>query len=44
MNSPRRTSQPIRFVQDFFDYGKLHIENQIPSKTGYAGFRRAVSR
>jgi hypothetical protein len=31
--------QPIRFVQDFFDYGKLHIANQIPSNTGYAGFR-----
>jgi periplasmic glucans biosynthesis protein len=31
--------QPIRFVQDFFDYGKLDIANQIPSKTGYAGFR-----
>src|ERR1700722_2928415 len=24
-------SQPIRFVQDFFDYGKLHIKNQIPA-------------
>ncbi len=32
-------TQPIRFVQDFFDYGKLDIANQIPSKTGYAGFR-----
>ena len=32
-------TQPIRFVQDFFDYGKLNIANQIPSKTGYAGFR-----
>jgi glucans biosynthesis protein len=31
--------QPIRFVQDFFDYGKLNIANEIPSKTGYAGFR-----
>jgi periplasmic glucans biosynthesis protein len=31
--------QPIRFVQEFFDYGKLDIANQIPSKTGYAGFR-----
>src|SRR5882762_9125175 len=31
--------QPIRFVQDFFDYGKLDIANKIPSKTGYAGFR-----
>ena len=32
-------TQPIRFVQDFFDYGNLDIANQIPSKTGYAGFR-----
>jgi glucans biosynthesis protein len=32
-------TQPIRFVQDFFDYGKLDIANQIPAKTGYAGFR-----
>jgi glucans biosynthesis protein len=31
--------QPIRFVQDFFDYGKLDIADQIPSRTGYAGFR-----
>ena len=31
--------QPIRFVQDFFDYGKLRIQNQIPVNTGYAGFR-----
>jgi len=31
--------QPIRFVQDFFDYGKLNIADEIPSKTGYAGFR-----
>ena len=31
--------QPIRFVQDFFDYGKLNIAGQIPAKTGYAGFR-----
>ena len=31
--------QPIRFVQDFFDYGKLHIKKQIPANTGYAGFR-----
>ena len=31
--------QPIRFVQDFFDYGKLKIQNQIPVNTGYAGFR-----
>jgi glucans biosynthesis protein len=32
-------TQPIRFVQDFFDYGKLDIASQIPSNTGYAGFR-----
>jgi periplasmic glucans biosynthesis protein len=32
-------TQPIRFVQDFFDYGKLRIANQIPANTGYAGFR-----
>lgn len=31
--------QPIRFVQDFFDYGSLNIENEIPANTGYAGFR-----
>jgi glucans biosynthesis protein len=31
--------QPIRFVQDFFDYGNLDIANEIPLKTGYAGFR-----
>jgi len=32
-------TQPIRFVQDFFDYGNLHIASQIPVNTGYAGFR-----
>jgi len=32
-------TQPIRFVQDFFDYGKLNIAKQIPVNTGYAGFR-----
>jgi glucans biosynthesis protein len=26
-------------VEDFFDYGGLNIENQIPANTGYAGFR-----
>ncbi len=31
--------QPIRFVQDFFNYHTLHIQNQIPADTGYAGFR-----
>jgi glucans biosynthesis protein len=32
-------TQPIPFVQDFFDYGNLHIKDQIPHDTGYAGFR-----
>ena len=32
-------TQPIRFVQDFFDYGKLDIADKIPTRTGYAGFR-----
>jgi glucans biosynthesis protein len=33
-------TQPIRFMQDFFDYGKLtDLAGQIPAKTGYAGFR-----
>jgi glucans biosynthesis protein len=31
--------QPVRFVQDFFNYRNLHIEKQIPANTGYAGFR-----
>lgn len=31
--------QPIRFVQDFFNYRSLRIQNQIPAETGYAGFR-----
>lgn len=31
--------QNIRFVQDFFDYGNLKIQKQIPAKTGYAGFK-----
>jgi len=31
--------QPIRFVQDFFNYRKLRIQKQIPADTGYAGFR-----
>ena len=39
MNSRSTHMQPIRFVQDFFDYGNLHIQNQIPANTGYAGFR-----
>jgi periplasmic glucans biosynthesis protein len=33
--------QPIRFVRDFFDYGNLNIQDQIPANTGYAGFRVA---
>ena len=32
-------TQPIRFVQDFFNYRALRIQNQIPSNTGYAGFK-----
>lgn len=32
-------TQPIRFVQDFFNYRKLNIAKQIPTDTGYAGFR-----
>ena len=31
--------QPIRFVQDFFNYRSLKIANQIPTDTGYAGFQ-----
>jgi glucans biosynthesis protein len=31
--------QPVRFVQDFFNYRSLKIQNQIPADTGYAGFR-----
>jgi glucans biosynthesis protein len=32
-------TQPIRFVRDFFNYRALHIQNEIPSNTGYAGFK-----
>ena len=32
-------TQPIRFVQDFFNYHTLNIARQIPSDSGYAGFR-----
>jgi glucans biosynthesis protein len=32
-------TQPIRFVQDFFNYRALRIQNQIPANTGYAGFK-----
>jgi len=31
--------QAIRFAENFFDYGGLNIENEIPANTGYAGFR-----
>lgn len=31
--------QPIRFMQDWFDYRGLNIQKQIPVNTGYAGFR-----
>ncbi len=31
--------QQIRFNRDFFDYGNLKIQNEIPGDTGYAGFR-----
>ena len=31
--------QRIRFVRDWFDYGSLNIQNQIPADTGYAGFK-----
>ena len=32
-------TQPIRFVQDFFNYHTLNIARQIPTDMGYAGFR-----
>jgi len=32
-------TQPIRFVQDFFNYRALRIQNEIPANTGYAGFK-----
>ena len=31
--------QRIRFVRDWFDYGGLNIQDQIPADTGYAGFK-----
>ena len=31
--------QPVRFVQDFFNYRGLRLPKQIPADTGYAGFR-----
>ena len=35
--------QPIRFVQDFFNYGSLNIQNQIPVQHRLRRFPRAVS-
>src|SRR5271165_4606159 len=32
-------TQPVGFVQDFFDYGKLTFKKRIPANTGYAGFK-----
>ena len=32
-------AQPIRFVQDFFNYHSLDIARKIPADMGYAGFR-----
>jgi glucans biosynthesis protein len=31
--------QSVRFVQEFFNYGALTIQKQIPARTGYAGFK-----
>ncbi|MCD6050041.1 MAG: glucan biosynthesis protein [Verrucomicrobia bacterium] len=31
--------QTIRFVQDFFNYRNSKLENQVPARTGYAGFK-----
>jgi glucans biosynthesis protein len=31
--------QPIRFSQEFFNYRALHIQNEIPANTGFAGFK-----
>jgi glucans biosynthesis protein len=31
--------QPIRFVQDWFDYRSLKLPRQVPADTGYAGFK-----
>jgi len=31
--------QPIRFVQDFFNYRALSLPSRIPADTGYAGFK-----
>jgi len=32
-------AQPIRFVQDFFNYRQLRMPEEVPANTGYAGFR-----
>lgn len=32
-------TQPIPFVEDFFDYGNLKIQKNFPANMGYAGFR-----
>jgi len=32
-------AQPIRFVQEFFNYRSLRIQKDIPANTGYAGFK-----
>lgn len=32
-------TQPVRFVQEFFDYGNTRLERKVPANTGYAGFR-----
>ncbi|HUA66791.1 MAG TPA: glucan biosynthesis protein G [Alphaproteobacteria bacterium] len=32
-------TQPVPFVQDFFDYGNLKIKNEIPRNVGYGGFK-----
>jgi len=31
--------QPVRFMADYFDYGKSDFARQIPPDTGYAGFK-----
>jgi glucans biosynthesis protein len=31
--------QPVRFMQDWFNYRGLNIQKKIPADTGYAGFR-----
>jgi glucans biosynthesis protein len=31
--------QPVRFVQDWFNYRSLKLPKQVPADTGYAGFK-----